>query len=492
VPRPSPDVLDRIVKAYDIRGLVDGELDQSVARALGVAAATVLVEDDQAMVVGRDMRPSSPMLVDAFVDGVTSQGVDVIDVGLASTDLVTYASGELGLPSAMFTASHNPPTYNGIKLSRAGAVPVSITSGLAELRDVAAGVLARRPGADANTPAGAPTETGDTEGSGAPTEMGAPAEMSDTDGEPVRGTRTELDLLERFAAHVRSFVDVGALTEVSVAVDAGNGMAGHVWPAVVAGTPIVTEELYFELDGTFPNHPANPLDPANLRDLQAAVRAGGHALGLAFDGDADRVFAVDEMGRIVPSSLVGAVVADRLLRRDPGATVLYNLVCSRTVPETINAAGGVAVRTRVGHSFIKERMAETGAIYAVEHSGHHYFRDNHRADSGVITALVLLEAVADAGAPLSEVVAPYDKYAASGEHDVEVADTHAALDHVREDFAGRGSVDEEDGLLIDTEEGWFSLRPSNTEPVLRLNVEADDAAAVAQLLAEVTAAARRA
>jgi phosphomannomutase len=322
--------------------------------------------------------------------------------------------------------------------------------------------------------------------------MGAPAEMSDTDGEPVRGTRTELDLLERFAAHVRSFVDVGALTEVSVAVDAGNGMAGHVWPAVVAGTPIVTEELYFELDGTFPNHPANPLDPANLRDLQAAVRAGGHALGLAFDGDADRVFAVDEMGRIVPSSLVGAVVADRLLRRDPGATVLYNLVCSRTVPETINAAGGVAVRTRVGHSFIKERMAETGAIYAVEHSGHHYFRDNHRADSGVITALVLLEAVADAGAPLSEVVAPYDKYAASGEHDVEVADTHAALDHVREDFAGRGSVDEEDGLLIDTEEGWFSLRPSNTEPVLRLNVEADDAAAVAQLLAEVTAAARRA
>jgi phosphomannomutase len=472
--RPAPDVLERIVKAYDIRGLVDGELDQDVARALGVAAATVLVEGDQAILVGRDMRPSSPVLVDAFVEGVTSQGVDVIDVGLASTDLVTYASGELGLPSAMFTASHNPSTYNGIKLSRAGAVPVSITSGLAELRDVAAGVLAGRSAAEATTPTGTSTPTG------------AP------DGQEPRGTRTELDLLERFAAHVRSFVDVDVLTEVSVAVDAGNGMAGHVWPAVVAGTPIVTEELYFELDGTFPNHPANPLDAANLRDLQAAVRSGGHALGLAFDGDADRVFAVDEMGRIVPSSLVGAVVADRLLRRDPGATVLYNLVCSRTVPETITAAGGVAVRTRVGHSFIKQRMAETGAIYAVEHSGHHYFRDNHRADSGVITALVLLEAVADAGAPLSEVVAPYDKYAASGEHDVEVADTHAALDHVRQHFAGRGSVDEEDGLLIDTEEGWFSLRPSNTEPVLRLNVEADDAAAVAELLAEVKTAAQRA
>ncbi|MFO7777253.1 MAG: hypothetical protein R6V28_02765 [Nitriliruptoraceae bacterium] len=466
----TPDVLDRIVKAYDIRGLVDRELDPEVARALGVAAASVLVAGDQALLVGRDMRASSPVLVDAFVDGVTSQGVDVRDLGLASTDLVTWASGELGLPSAMFTASHNPSTYNGIKLSRAGAVPVSITSGLAELRDVAADVLAGR------TPAQATAD-------------GATTDVPLKGGH--RGTRSDLDLLEGFAAHVRSFVDVAALTEVSVVVDAGNGMAGHVWPAVVAQTPIVTEELYFELDGSFPNHPANPLDPANLRDLQAAVRAGGHALGLAFDGDADRVFAVDERGRMVPSSLIGAVVAERLLRREPGATVLYNLVCSRTVPETIAAAGGVAIRTRVGHSFIKERMADTGAIYAVEHSGHHYFRDNHRADSGVITALVLLEAVAEAGAPLSEVVAPYDRYAASGEHDVEVADPQAALDHVRAHFAGRGPVDDEDGLLIDTDAGWFSLRPSNTEPVLRLNVEADDDAAVERLLAEVAAVARR-
>ena len=398
--RSTPEVLDAIVMAYDIRGLVDVELDAEVVRAIGVAVAEVLVEEGQAVVVGRDMRPSSPRLLDAFVDGVTSWGVDVIDVGLASTDLVTYASGELGLPSAMFTASHNPAAYNGIKLNRAGAVPVSITSGLGEVRDSAARVLSA-------TAATAATSA---------EEVAAAAPGS-------RGTRTHLDLLERFAAHVRSFVDVDALSEVSVAVDAGNGMAGYLWPAVVAGTPILTEPLFFELDGTFPNHPANPLDAANLRDLQAAVRAGGHALGLAFDGDADRVFAVDETGRVVPSSLIGAVVAARLLRRDPGATVLYNLVCSRTVPETIEAEGGVAVRTRVGHSFIKERMAQTGAIYAVEHSGHHYFRDNHRADSGVLAALVLLEAVAEAGRPLSEVVAPYDRYAVSGEHDIEVADT---------------------------------------------------------------------
>ena len=460
MPAPGPDVLDRIVKAYDVRGLVDVELDTEVARALGVAVASVLVEDGQGVVVGRDMRASSPRLLDAFVDGVTARGVDVIDLGLASTDLVTYASGELGLPSAMFTASHNPAAYNGIKLTRAGAVPVSISSGLGAVRDVAARVL--------------------SPGSGPP-----------LDPAVRRGARSQLDLLERFAAHVRSFVDLDVLTEVSVAVDAGNGMAGYVWPAVVAGTPIVTEPLYFELDGSFPNHPANPLDASNLRDLQAAVRAGGHALGLAFDGDADRVFAVDENGRVVPSSLVGAVVADRLLQHDPGATVLYNLVCSRTVPETIEAAGGVAVRTRVGHSFIKARMAETGAIYAVEHSGHHYFRDNHRADSGVITALVLLEAVADAGRPLSEVVAPYDRYAGSGEHDIEVADTAAALDRVRAHFAGRGPVDEEDGLLIDTGDGWFSLRPSNTESALRLNVEADAPEAVDALLAEVREVAHR-
>lgn len=465
MPAARTDVLDRIVKAYDVRGLVDEELSVPVVRALGVAVARVLAADAQAVVVGRDMRPSSPGLLDAFSDGVMGCGLDIVDLGLASTDQVTYASGELGLPSAMFTASHNPAAYNGIKLSRAGAVPVSITSGLAEVREAAAAELARADAASAASAAGAPVD------------------------DTGRGSRRELDLLEPFAAHVRSFVQLERLGAVSVAVDAGNGMAGLLWPAVVAGTPIVTEPLYFELDGTFPNHPANPLVAANLRDLQAAVRAGGHALGLAFDGDADRVFAVDETGRAVSSSLIGAVVADRLLAREPGATVLYNLVCSRSVPETIAAAGGVPVRTRAGHSFIKQRMAETGAVYAVEHSGHHYFRDNHRADSGVIAALVLLEAVADAGAPLSEVVAPYERYAASGEHDVEVQDRDAALARVRAHFAGRGTLDEQDGLLIDAGVGWFNLRASNTEPVLRLNVEAEDSDAVAALLAEVIAVA---
>jgi phosphomannomutase len=430
------EVLDMIVKAYDIRGLVEGQLDAGLVRRLGSAAARVLVPAGGRLVVGRDMRPSSPVLVDAFVEGVTGQGVDVIDIGLASTDQLYFASGSLDAAGAMFTASHNPAAYNGLKLCRAGAVPVAIDSGLSEIRDLAAG---------------------------------PPLPAVDQPG-----TRVHEDLLERFGAHVRSFVDLAVLRPVEVAVDAGNGMAGHVWPAVVEGLPITTTELYFELDGSFPNHPADPLDPANLVDLQEAVRRGGHALGLAFDGDADRVFAVDEGGRPVASSLVGAVVADRLLRRHPGATVLHNLICSRTVPETIERAGGTPVRTRVGHSFIKRRMAETDAIYAVEHSGHHYFRDNYRADSGVITALVLLEAVAAAGAPLSEVVAPYDRYAASGELNFTVADQAAAIDTVATHFTDRGQADREDGLTVVTPRGWFNLRPSNTEPLLRLNVEGDD------------------
>jgi phosphomannomutase len=441
--------LAEVVKAYDVRGLVGVQLDTDLVRRLGAAAARVLTAPGGRVVVGRDMRPSSPGFVDAFVDGVTGQGVDVVDIGLASTDQLSFASGTLDAAGAMFTASHNPAAYNGIKLCRAGAVPVAIDSGLGEIRDLAAGPPL------------------------------PPAAQ--------RGTRREEDLLDRFAAHVRSFVDRTRLRPIEIAVDAGNGMAGHVWPAVVDGLPVATTELYFELDGSFPNHPADPLDPANLVDLQQAVRRGGHALGLAFDGDADRVFAVDEHGRPVASSLIGAVVADRLLRRAPGATVLHNLICSRTVPETIERAGGTAVRTRVGHSFIKRRMAETGAIYAVEHSGHHYFRDNYRADSGVITALVLLEAVADADAPLSEVVAPYDRYVASGELNFEVADTDAAIDTVAASYAGRSGSDREDGLTVVTEHGWFNLRPSNTEPLLRLNVEARDRAEMVALRDEVTA-----
>ncbi|MFA9430086.1 phosphomannomutase/phosphoglucomutase [Egicoccus sp. AB-alg2] len=443
----SPDVLDAVVKAYDVRGLVGDQLDEAFAHAFGAATAQVLLPDGGRLVVGHDMRPSSPVLAGAFAEGALARGVDVVDIGLASTDQLYFASGVLDAAGAMFTASHNPAAYNGIKLCRPGAVPVAIDTGLGDIRDLA-------PQIDRLPPA-------------------AP------------GLRTEQDLTDRFAAHVRSFVDPDALRPVPVAVDAGNGMAGHVWPAVVEGLPIETTPLFFELDGSFPNHPANPLEPENLRDLQAAVRAGGHALGLAFDGDADRVFAVDEQGRPVSSSLIGAVVADRLLARHPGASVLYNLICSHTVPETIEAAGGVAVRTRVGHSFIKRRMAETDAVYAVEHSGHYYFRDNYRADSGMIAALVLLEAVAAADAPLSEVVAPYDRYAGSGELNYEVADQRAAMDRVAAAFADRGRADTEDGLTVVTTDGWFNLRPSNTEPLLRLNVEADDEATMARLRDEV-------
>ncbi len=434
----TENVLHAIVKAYDIRGLVETQLDEALAEALGAAAAVVLGEGEGAIVVGYDMRPSSRPLVDAFARGATAQGLDVVDIGLASTDMLYYASGVLGLPGAMFTASHNPATYNGIKLCRAGATPVSLETGLAEIRDL---VLAGGPGPVSLDP----------------------------------GTVRQQDLLEDFAAHVRSFVDVSLLRDVSLVVDAGNGMAGHVLPPVFAPLPMKVEEMYFELDGTFPNHPADPIDPANIVDLCAAVVAGGHALGLAFDGDADRMFAVDEHGQAVSSSLIGAVVADRLLARSPGATVLHNLICSDTVRETIEAAGGVAVRTKVGHSLIKARMAETDAIYACEHSGHHYFRDNFRADSGLIAALVLLEAVAESGKPLSEVVAPYDRYSASGERNHRVADVAAATAAVQEAFAGRAvSTDTEDGLSVRLEEGWFNLRPSNTEPLLRLNAEGRD------------------
>lgn len=442
----TPDVLDAIFKAYDIRGLAGEQLDEEVAEGIGAAAAIVLGEGEGAIVVGHDMRPSSRPLVEAFARGATAQGLDVVDIGLASTDMMYYASGALGLPGAMFTASHNPAQYNGIKLCRSGAAPVSQDSGLTEIRDL---VLA-----------------------------GGPGPVS---GEP--GQVRQRDLLEDFAEHVRGFVDRDRLgEEVSLAVDAGNGMAGHVVPAVFAPLPFKVEELYFDLDGTFPNHPADPIDPANLADLCATVVDGGHALGLAFDGDADRVFAVDEQGRPVSSSLVGAVVADRMLDKHPGATVLHNLICSHTVPETIEAAGGTAVRTRVGHSFIKERMAETGAVYACEHSGHHYFRENYRADSGLIAALVLLEAVADAGVPLSEVVAPYDRYVASGERNHRVADVEAATTAVREALADRiTDSDTEDGLTLQTTDAWANLRPSNTEPLLRLNVEGDDRDAMERL-----------
>jgi phosphomannomutase len=451
----DPAVLHRIVKAYDVRGLVDGELTSDVARALGAAAAQVLVEPGQELVIGHDMRPSSPVLVDAFADGVQSEGVDVVDLGLVSTDGLYYASGILDAPGAMFTASHNPAEYNGVKLCRAGAAPVSIDTGLARIRDLALAHGRERDG-----------------GSG-----------------DARGGRRRLDLAESFAEHVRSFIDIHAVDGMRIVVDAGNGMAGHVWPTVAEGLGITTVPLYFELDGTFPNHPANPLDPANLVDLSAAVVAEGAVLGLAFDGDADRVFAVDAQGRPVDSSLVGALVAARLLGRESGATVIHNLICSRSVAEAILVAGGVPFRSRVGHSFIKADMAASGAVLGVEHSGHFYFRDNFRADSGMIAAVVLLEAVALAGGSLSSAVAPHDRYVRSGERNFEVADATAALEHVAADFAGHPQ-DRLDGLTVDLGESWFNLRPSNTEPLLRLNVEAADPPLLERTLGSVIAALR--
>lgn len=438
--------LDAIFKAYDVRGL-DEQLTPDVVRRIGAAAAKVLGDGSGGFVVGHDMRPSSPTLAQAFADGVTSQGIDVTSIGLCSTDGMYYASGTLGVPGAMFTASHNPAGHNGIKLCRAGAAPVAIDSGLSDIRDLAAA------GVD-------PTGT--------------------------TGTVVERDILDDFAAHVRSFVDVDALRPLTIAVDAGNGMGGHVVPAVFDALPIEVDALFFELDGTFPNHPANPLEPENLRDLQQRVVDRGLPLGLAFDGDADRMFAVDERGRPVASSLIGAAIADRILAKDPDATILYNLICSRSLPETVEAAGGRAVRTRVGHSFIKERMAATGAVFAAEHSGHYYFRDNYRADSGLIAAVILLEAVAAADAPLSEVVAPYDRYASSGEINFTVDDQQATIERVAEAHDGC-EQDREDGLTVVREDGWFNLRPSNTEPLLRLNAEGDDVAAMQRIRDEVAA-----
>jgi phosphomannomutase len=426
--------LDDVVKAYDIRGLVPEELDADIVYLIGRAAAIEF--DAPYLLVGRDMRTSSDEIAEAVMRGARAEGVTTIDLGLTSTDLLYYASGHLRHPGIMVTASHNPAGYNGLKLCRADAEPVAFDTGLARIRDrVASGELG-----------------------------------SASSG----GSHRELDLLASFAEHVRSFVDVASLRPLRVAVDAGNGMAGHVVPPVFAGLPFELVPLYFELDGTFPNHPASPIEPENLRDLGELVRAERCDAGLAFDGDADRMFCVDGDGRPVSPSLVTAVIAERMLAGAPGATVLYNLICSRTVPEAIDRAGGTAVRTRVGHSFIKSVMAETGAVFGGEHSGHYYFRDNFRADSGLIAAVVLLEALSAHGGTLAELVAPYDTYVQSGEINSEVADVKATISAVAEAFAERGEADYADGLTLSADAWWFNLRPSNTEPMLRLNVEATD------------------
>ena len=441
--------LDAIVKAYDVRGTVPDQFNAEVAHALGVAFARFA--DAQRVLVGRDMRPSGPELVDAFARGATEQGVDVVDLGLVSTDLLYFGAGTLDAPGAVFTASHNPAQYNGVKFCLAGARPVGLDSGLAEVRDVARAVL---------------------QGHGP-----APAARV--------GVRSSRDLLDAFADHVVSFVDTTALRPMRVVADTANGMGGLVVPAVFARIPQITlEVMYGELDGTFPNHPADPLQPANQRDLQARVVAGGFDVGLAFDGDADRVFVVDETGRGLSGSTTTAILAGTVLRNHPGATILHNLICSRAVPEVVREHGGVPVRTKVGHSYIKQVMADTGAVFGGEHSAHYYFLDNFRADSGLIASMFVLAEMSRSGEALSVMRKPFERYASSGEINTEVVAPLEVIERVAAAYAG-AAQDRLDGLTVDCGAWWFNLRPSNTEPLLRLNLEAPDRDECDRRVAEV-------
>ncbi len=445
----QPDRIASIVKAYDIRGLVPDQLDTGVATALGAAFAKVVGAAGSAVVIGRDMRPSSPELAAAFAEGVTSQGADVVDIGLASTDQLYFASGHLELAGAMFTASHNPAQYNGIKLCRPRAVAIGQDTGLAEVRDLAV--------------AGVPTG-------------GGPA-----------GTVRSHDLLTDYADYLRSLVDISGSRRLTVVVDAGNGMAGHTVPTVLAGLPLDVVPMYFELDGSFPNHEANPLDPANLVDLQARVRAEGADIGLAFDGDADRCFVIDERGEPVTPSAVTALVAVRELARVPGSAVIHNLISSRAVPEIVREHGGTPIRTRVGHSFIKAEMASTGAVFGGEHSAHYYFRDFWCADTGMLAALHVLAALGEQDRPLSALASAYSRYVASGEINSAVTDQAAAVEVVRRHATGLPdtTVDDLDGMTVEAPDWWFNLRASNTEPLLRLNVEAADDTTMVRVRDEV-------
>jgi len=439
----------KIFKAYDIRGVVPAELDEGVAESVGAAFATMT--GAESVVTVHDMRDSSVPLAAAFARGATSVGADVVEGGLGSSDMLYYASGSLGMPGAMITASHNPAQYNGIKLCRAGAKPVGQDTGLAELREMASSGVA---------------------GSGS---------------KGGQGTVTGRDLLTGYADYLRSLVDLSGIRPLKVAVDAGNGMAGHTVPKVFEGLPIQTVPLYFELDGSFPHHDPNPIDPANLVDLQRAVVDSSADAGLAFDGDADRCFVVDERGSVVPPSVLTALIAVRELAREPGATIIHNLITSKAVPEIVAEHGGTPVRTRVGHSFIKAVMSEHGAIFGGEHSGHFYFRDFWFADSGMLAALHVLAALGGQARPLSELLADYSRYVASGEINSEVADQAGAIEQVKQAFERlpEVSVDELDGLTISGPDWWFNLRPSNTEPLLRLNVEASDEATMNKVADEV-------
>ncbi len=455
MPQTDPSVLDEIIKAYDIRGTTPDQFNEEVAFAIGVGFATFVQSDS--VLVARDMRATGESLAQAFSEGVMSCGVDIVYLGLASTDLLYFAAGRLNAPGAMFTASHNPAEYNGIKFCLSGARPVGADTGLGEIKEIARAVMNGRAPRNSATP----------------------------------GSSSSQDLLSAFADHVVSFVNIDALRPMRVVADTANGMGGLIVPVVFERLPMIeVEVMYPELDGSFPNHPADPIQTANQKDLMARVIAGGFDIGLAFDGDADRVFVVDELGKGVSGSTTTAMLAAAMLRTYPGATILHNIICSRAVSEIIRENGGVPVRTKVGHSNIKQVMAETGAVFGGEHSAHYYFLDNFRADSGIIAAMLVLAEMSRSGQPLSIVRQPFERYEASGEINTSVGDTTEVISRVAMSYPSFPQ-DTLDGLTVDGGDWWFNLRPSNTEPLLRLNLEASTRdmcdERVAEVLALVTA-----
>ena len=444
-----------IFKAYDVRGLVDTEITADFCFATGVAFARFLQQEREpgTVVIGEDMRPSSPVFADAFSAGITSQGLDVIRIGLASTDMLYFAAGKLNMPGAMFTASHNPAEYNGIKMCLSGARPIGKESGLLTIEKFV--------------------------------EQGSPIELRSV------GVERSQPMLEEYVEHLLSLVDLSSMRPLKVVIDAGNGMAGYTAPAVFKKLNAEVIEMYFELDGTFPNHEANPIDPKNLQDLSKAVKKHKADIGLAFDGDADRCFLVDEKGDLVNPSALTALIADRALASDPGSTIIYNLISSRSVKEVVEENGGTAVRSRVGHSYIKKMMADTGAIFGGEHSGHFYFRDFWRADSGMLAALHALAALSESNGSLSQLLHSYNRYSSSGEINSVVSDAQSVMDSIEShylamDLAMDGiTTDHLDGLTVESTDWWFNVRASNTEPLLRLNVEANSAALMKKVSAQV-------
>ncbi|MEI6405948.1 MAG: phosphomannomutase/phosphoglucomutase [Actinomycetes bacterium] len=450
----TDESLSQFIKAYDIRGLVDSQLTPDFAFALGSAFARFLEDEREpsTVVIGEDMRPSSPLLATAFADGVTTQGMDVIRIGLASTDMLYFASGKLNLPGVMFTASHNPAAYNGMKLCKSGAKPIGMDSGLARIKSLL------------------------------------------IDGVPISnrpiGKKSDKDMLDEYVDFLLSIFpnqDGSTLRKLTIVIDAGNGMAGHTAPAVMKRLNVDVTEMYFELDGTFPNHEANPIEPKNLVDLQKQVKKSKADIGLAFDGDADRCFLIDEKGDLVNPSALTCLIAARELKRKPGSTIIYNLISSKSVAEVVAENGGTSIRSRVGHSFIKKLMAESGAIFGGEHSGHFYFSDFWRADSGMLAALYALTELAEGDRPLSALLAPYNRYVASGELNTQVSDIKAALTDIEVRYRPSYDFDELDGFTVSAEDWWFNVRPSNTEPLLRLNVEAKTAALMKKVRDEVLA-----